>query len=199
MHHKAKLVERHISHISSHNLDQLGDITLAWWCLKSLATWLFVELLAQWKGKENIKAPHWGKPLVFSSQKASNAESLSISWHNHVTLHNFKGSWLILVKTTCQKYFKIFMSTFVFRHFPKYFIYRYLCGAGMRWDITNSAQYLLSRLSFIINTCSITWNTPNIQRVNSMWHSDATIWHYRSWSILVEVMAWCHHLNQYWY
>ena len=63
--------------------------------LKLHASWLFVQSFVQAHIKENIKTPphwpFWGNPPVtggFSSQRASNAEKVSICWRYHMVLLN---------------------------------------------------------------------------------------------------------------
>ena len=57
---------------------------------------------------------------------------------------------------------------------------------------------LLACISCWINS----WVASNLKYLNSLWPSKAILWH-RTWSTLVQVMAWClmapsHHRNQSW-
>ena len=70
-------------------------------CLKSLATRQFVQQLAQINNiktppKSRISGPLWGIPSVtggFPSQRASNTESVSISWRRHISLRSVLLRW----------------------------------------------------------------------------------------------------------
>ena len=54
------------------------------WRLKSPASRLFPQYVIQAQNKENIKTlRHWPLCGEFPSQRASNAENVSISWHHH--------------------------------------------------------------------------------------------------------------------
>ena len=82
--------------VDSEPFAMLSHITMtsqwAWWRLKSPASRLFTQPFIQAQIKENIKAPrHWPLwkgihrwPVNFPSQKASNAENISIWWSHHV-------------------------------------------------------------------------------------------------------------------
>ena len=69
-----------------------SKITWASWRLKSATIHLFVKQQLHANNKENSKAPYnwlfvrgilqW--PVVFSSQRTSNVESVSMSWRNHI-------------------------------------------------------------------------------------------------------------------
>ena len=77
-------------------------LSLRWarWLLKSPASRLCARPLRQAQFKENIKAPrHWPLwwPVTsgFPSQKASNAENVSIWWRHHV--RKSTGHWWIIL------------------------------------------------------------------------------------------------------
>ena len=64
-------------------------MTVLWarWCLKSLACRLFAQPFVQVQITENIKTPRhrplWWQSGGFPSQRASNAENVSIWWRHH--------------------------------------------------------------------------------------------------------------------
>ena len=80
----------------------------SWWArwrLKSPSSWLFTQPFIQAQIKENIKAPrHWplcgvfiGDRWILRTQRASNAESVSIWWRHHVNKLTKKHSNLLLL------------------------------------------------------------------------------------------------------
>ena len=83
--------------------------------LKSPASRLFAQQFAHGQIKENIKAPrHWplGVESIggFPSQRASNAENISIWWRHH-------GSWLnAWTSTNSTPFYHRLLEVFTFSH-----------------------------------------------------------------------------------
>ena len=80
-----------------------SSITMTWasWRLKSLAARLFVQFFVQANNNKHIKAPHcWScvkRNDGFPSRRASNAESVSVSWRHHATSNTVNSQYLVAI------------------------------------------------------------------------------------------------------
>ena len=87
-------------------------ITLSIWCRQSLTFRLFLIMFVRSDIKENIKTPYHlckdNPPLTdgFPSQRASNAESVSMSWRHHVC-----SGHMVALRSTVELKHRVFVCS----------------------------------------------------------------------------------------
>ena len=109
-----KIITSYITHHPPYS-----DVKWVSWYLKSRVIWLCVQLCVQANIKENIKTPHHWHVVRrihhwWLTQRASNEESISISWHHALSAILTNGVGLSAILTNGVGYKDLYLKSLAF-------------------------------------------------------------------------------------